>query len=849
MERSAGPRVPSFTPSDALRNRIEAIFSVVSCVRDAAGQLHSPVAALESEWPLGELLTGLPVALYTTDAAGRITFYNEAAASLWGCRPELGQSLFCGAWKLFWPDGTPMPHDECPLAIALKEQRPNPGMEVVAERPDGSRVPFLAYPTPLFDASGTLSGAVNMLVDITERRHIEQHIRDSEARYRDIFNTARVSVWEQDFSAVAAWLEEIRAEGVSDLRAYLQSRPERLPEIIRRVHVTDVNAYTLELFEADQKQTLLHSLNDIFLPETAPVFIEELVTLWEGRRRFQSEAAVRTLKGQRLDITFTMAFEGDRFERTLVSILDISAQKAAERALRQQTHRLETLNRTARAIASNLDLEQIVQTVTDAATDLSGAKFGAFFYNLTDEQGERYRLYALSGAPRASFEAFGLPRNTAVFEPTFRGLGIIRSDDIRTDPRYGRNAPYFGMPEGHLPVVSYLAVPVISRSGEVQGGLLFGHDQPGIFTPESEEIVAAIAAHAAIAIDNARLLQTAQGEIARRDLAERAAQQLVAIVESSEDAILAKDLDGVITNWNQAAERLFGYTAAEAIGRPVMMLIPLDRHDEEPTILGRIRRGERIDHYETVRRRKDGSLVEISLTVSPVKDQTGKIVGASKIARDITERRRAQEQQRLILREMDHRVKNLFTLSSSVVTLSARSASTPEELAAAVRERLGALARAHALTLAKPAADEAGSVEATTLHALIRTIVSPYEGPTPGDRARVVINGPDIPVKGGSVTSFALLLHEFATNAAKYGALSAPTGCIDIDCADIDGRFVLTWTERGGPRVEHGSSGDGFGSLLARMTVKGQLHGEISRDWKPEGLTIQLSVARDRFCD
>ena len=187
-------------------------------------------------------------------------------------------------------------------------------------------------------------------------------------------------------------------------------------------------------------------------------------------------------------------------------------------------------------------------------------------------------------------------------------------------------------------------------------------------------------------------------EITERKQAEQARAQLAAIVASSADAIISKDLNSIITSWNRGAERLFGYTALEAIGQPVTMLMPSGRLDEEPRILERIRRGERIDHYETVRRRKDGSLIDISLTVSPVKDTSGRIIGASKIARDITERRRAREQQTLLLREMSHRVKNLFAVASGVVTLSARSADSPASMAQAVRERLDALTRAHELT-------------------------------------------------------------------------------------------------------------------------------------------------------
>jgi PAS domain S-box-containing protein len=337
-------------------------------------------------------------------------------------------------------------------------------------------------------------------------------------------------------------------------------------------------------------------------------------------------------------------------------------------------------------------------------------------------------------------------------------------------------------------------------------------------------------------------------DISERHDSEIRYRDIAAIVEFSEDAILTKDLDGIIMSWNQGAERLFGYTAAEVIGKPVVILIPTDRRDEEPAILARIRSGERIDHYETIRQRKDGSLVDISLTVSPVRNLKGEVIGASKIARDISERRRAEEQQHLLLREMDHRVKNLFALAGGVVTLSARSAKTPAELSAAVRGRLAALAKAHALTLPlrlrESSESSRGTVQSATLHTLIETILAPYDGRT-DDRARLVITGPDIPIAGSSMSSLALLLHEFATNAAKYGALSTPTGYIDIACSEDDDQFALTWTERGGPRVDQQTDGEGFGSILARITVKEQLGGEISRDWNPAGLTIHLSVAKD----
>jgi signal transduction histidine kinase/CheY-like chemotaxis protein len=182
--------------------------------------------------------------------------------------------------------------------------------------------------------------------------------------------------------------------------------------------------------------------------------------------------------------------------------------EAARKALEEERHGLEILNATALKLASNLDSQSIVQAVTDAATELCGAKFGAFFYNVVTPQGEAYQLFTLSGAPREAFEKFGMPRNTPVFKPTFDGEGIVRSADITKDPRYGTMAPHHGMPKGHLPVRSYLAVPVHSRAGEVLGGLFFGHPDPGVFGERAERMVAGIAAHAAVAIDNARLYES-----------------------------------------------------------------------------------------------------------------------------------------------------------------------------------------------------------------------------------------------------------------------------------------------------------------------------------------------------
>jgi len=189
---------------------------------------------------------------------------------------------------------------------------------------------------------------------------------------------------------------------------------------------------------------------------------------------------------------------------------DISGRKRAEAELREQREVIETVNRVGQTLAAELDLHKLVQTVTDAATEISGAHFGSFFYNVLDEKGASYMLYTLSGVPRQAFAHFPMPRATDLFGPTFRGEGTIRIDNVELDPRYGKNSPYFGMPEGHLPVTSYLAVPVVSRSGEVVGGLFFGHPDAGVFTERVARVVEGLAAQAAVAVDNASLYDAAQ---------------------------------------------------------------------------------------------------------------------------------------------------------------------------------------------------------------------------------------------------------------------------------------------------------------------------------------------------
>ncbi len=364
--------------------------------------------------------------------------------------------------------------------------------------------------------------------------------------------------------------------------------------------------------------------------------------------------------------------ERKQLEARLLALNETLEARVAE--LREEARTLEVLNRTGIAIGAELDPERLVQIVTDAGVELSGAAFGAFFYNVVRADGESYTLYTLSGAPREAFAKFPMPRNTEVFEPTFRGKGPVRSPDILADPRYGKSEPFKGMPPGHLPVRSYLAVPVASRGGEVLGGLFFGHPQPAMFSARAERILVGLAAQAAVAIDNSRLYQRSVHEVAarkhaeeqlqelNRTLEERVAQraaQLAAsatkleeserrfriLVEGVTDyAIFMLDPSGTVINWNPGAQRIKGYSRDEIIGQHFSRFYS-DEDRERKVPHKAIETAARTGKYEAEgwRVRKDGSRFWASVVINAIRDAQGKVVGFAKVTRDLTERRAAEE--------------------------------------------------------------------------------------------------------------------------------------------------------------------------------------------------------------
>jgi two-component sensor histidine kinase len=381
-----------------------------------------------------------------------------------------------------------------------------------------------------------------------------------------------------------------------------------------------------------------------------------------------------------------------------------------EDLLREQAEVLETINRINLSLAAELDLDRLVQAVTDAATKVTGAAFGAFFYNVVDASGEHYTLYTLSGAPRSAFENFPMPRNTVIFAPTFKGEGVVRLDDVAQDSRFGHNPPYHGMPPGHLPVRSYLAVPVVSRSGDVTGGLFFGHPELGRFSQRHENIVAAIAVQAAIGIDNAKLYKQAQDEIAYRQ--------------------------------------------------------------------------------------------------------------------------RSEEHQRLLLEELNHRVKNMLAVVTGIASQTARSSRSVTAFNENFLARLGALGRAYTLLTAR-------RWETMPLQGLVEEILAPYAQSGGG---HLDIAGPHVALTPKPALAMSMILHELVTNASKYGALAVPAGRIFVEWSvstEPARRVRLTWRETGVGQINPPRR-SGFGTRMIEASMRHELGGQVAVAYGEDGVSYEF---------
>lgn len=307
--------------------------------------------------------------------------------------------------------------------------------------------------------------------------------------------------------------------------------------------------------------------------------------------------------------------------------------------------------------------------------------------------------------------------------------------------------------------------------------------------------------------------------------------RLAAIVASSNDAIVSKDLNGIVNSWNAAAEQIFGYAAHDMIGRSIMTIIPDELRSEEEDILRKIRNGQPVEHFDTVRLTSDGRKIFVSVTVSPLRNGRGEIVGASKIARDITERRRTEDLQRVLVNELNHRTKNLLATVQAIASQTFAQVAGSEGAIELFRQRV------RALTVSQDLLTRNGWSGAP-LESMLNAVLGPFVGDPP----QIVIEpGPQLHLTLRQTNSLAMAMHELATNAAKYGALSTREGIVTVGWRMRDGDIDLKWNERNGPSVEPPTR-IGFGTHMIRNALQHELNAAVALDYAPQGLGFRVRL-------
>jgi PAS domain S-box-containing protein len=468
------------------------------------------------------------------------------------------------------------------------------------------------------------------------------------------------------------------------------------------------------------------------------------------------------------------------------------------------------------------NLGALYERVLDAAISLMSADMGSM--QKYDPEQDQLRLLASRGfrlESVASWETVNRDSATSCGMALSVGRRVIVPDIECSDVMAGSADLNVSRRAG---IRAMHSTPLVSRSGRLLGMISTHWREPHQPTERALRSLDVLARQAA------DLIERSQVEAVLRE-SELHLRLLASIVESSHDSIISTGAGSIITTWNNAAGRLYGYTSDEVIGRRITILVPPDRHHEQRAILERLKRGERIEDYETVRQRKDGSSVNVSLTVSPVKNAEGKIIGAAAIGRDITERKRAQEREKMLMAELDHRVKNVLARVAMVATFSRNGSSSVAESFRSLDGRIHSMAAAHALLSQK-------GWQGVGLEALVRSQLAPY-----AVDANMTIHGTEVILTAAAIQAMGMVLHELVTNAAKYGALSVPTGRVTVSWElkpnGHAANLVFAWREFGAPRtmVEAKS---GYGTRLIRELVPHELGGTVDLEFAAEGVSCRI---------
>lgn len=697
-------------------------------------------------------LDAIPGAVYLCDSEGWLVAYNSEAAALWGRTPNPARKeRFCGSHRLFQPDGTPLPHAECPMATALRHGTPTRNAEVIMERPDGSRITALVNIRALRDHTGSIQGAINCFHDISARKQVEEDIRRTTQDLEDFFENSAVGL--HIVSGEGIILRANKAE--MDMLGY---KPE---EYIGR-HVAE--------FHAD-----------------APVIGDILQRLSCGQKLDRYPARLRARDGsvKHALITSNSRFSDGKFVNTRCFTTDITELRAAEDARQASEARLAATYEAASVGISEADENGRLVRVNDSLCSITGRTrdellASSFFdYTHPEDRGEDGKLYARQVAGE-------------IDNYTFRKRSVRPDGSVR-----------------YLDVFS-------SSVRSPEGCFLYG----------------------------VRVIQDVTTAKQMEDRLRESEQRMRDLLEALPAAIYTTDANGRINFFNRAAVEMAGRTPQPGDEWCVTWKLfwpdgsPLP-HSECPMAVA-LRENRPVRGAEAVAERPDGRRVPFIPYPTPLRDAAGNLVGAINMLLDISERKRAENAQKILIDELNHRVKNTLATVQSLASQTARHVDGLEEFLPTFMGRLLALARAHDLLTKRNWQD-------APFEMLAHDILAPVAG------ERAAIAGPHVDLDARTALSMTMVLNELLTNAAKYGALSVPDGSVSLkwQLGESDNQqHMLTceWQESGGPRVAPPKR-RGFGSRLMERCVEGDLAGEFDLVFEPEGTRCRMVLPLARGAD
>lgn len=742
------------------------------------------------------LLDVLPAAVYATDAQGIVTFANQAASEMAGRAVEIGRDKWCISRRLYYADGRPLPLDECPMAIALMEKRPIRGVELIAERADGARVPILTYPTPIFDKTGKLTGAVNLIVDISAAKRTEGALQAQTQHLR------RADFAQRRLAAIVEFSED--AIVGKDLNGIL----------------TDWNAGAERLFGYSAAEVIGKPVTMLFPADHLDEEPGILARIQRGESVQHYETVRQRKDGTRVDVSLTVSPIKDEEGRIIGAskiIRDVTARKRSEEVLARRVNELGATYELIDALHRAQSLEDMHKAAMHAI--LRALRCDRASILLFDDAGvmKFVASQGLSSGYRSAVEGHSPWRPDSI-----NAIPIVEPDiDAATLTEELRSAV---KDEG---IAALAFIPLVS-GGKVIGKFMIYYDTPHEFGGGEMALAVSIANQFSFGVTRWR------SEDARRraeeDLRAREAEREI-IINRTPFMLTrcTRDLRyGIVS---QAYARMIGRTPEELVGKTIVDVIGEDGMRTIRPFIERVLEGNRVEYEEEVHFEGIGARF-LHAVYTPERDEQGGVTGWIASILDVTERKRAETQRDLLVAELSHRVKNTLATVVSIARQSFAKNPNVEEARRSFDARILALAQTHT-RLAET------SWSGVLFETLLLDEFKPYRR---DDGGNVRLSGPTIALSPVCILTLGMAIHELATNAAKYGALSTKDGIVEVVWdLDLHDRLRIRWTERGGPPVEV-PKGTGFGRQLLERATGAGLKGSVELDFAPQGLSCTITI-------